>query len=308
MATPSLPISTGTARKLATGLGWFSLGLGAAQAAVPGKVNDLIGVPDTSRNRLLQRLFGAQELTMGFGIFASPRRDLPVMSRVAGDLVHITLIGLSLGSDRTDRARAASTLASLVGVAALDAATAASLRAAAPSGEHAQHVTYATTINRPVEEVYAFWRDFTNLPTFMRHLVSVEATGPARSRWKATAPAGRTVEWEAEIVEDRPNELISWRSVGDADVANTGTVRFVAAPADQGTEVRITMDYTPPLREFGTAVALLAGKDPRQQLQEDMLRLKNVLEVGEVVKSAGTVHGAILRQHPAQPPEQPVSS
>jgi uncharacterized membrane protein len=129
-----------------------------------------------------------------------------------------------------------------------------------------------------------------------------------RSRWTAIAPMGRTVSWEAEIVEDRPNELISWRSMEGADVANAGTVRFVAAPAGQGTEVRITLDYTPPLGEVGTAVALLAGEDPRQQLQEDMLRLKNVLEVGEVVRSEGTVDGATLRQHPAQPPKQSVAA
>jgi len=308
MATRAIPVSTDTAKKLASGLGWFSLGLGAVQTVAPGRVNALIGVPDTGRNRLLQRLFGLQELTMGMGIFSVPRRDLPVMSRVAGDVVHISLMGNELRSDRVDRGRAIPALVSLVGVAALDTVTAASLRAAAPSGDHAQRVTYATTIRRPVEEVYAFWRDFTNLPTFMRHLVSVEVLDATRSRWTATAPAGRTVEWEAEIVEDRPNERISWRSIGDADVASEGEVRFVPAPADQGTEVRVTMNYTPPFREIGTAVALLAGEDPRQQLQEDMLRLKNVLEIGEVVRSDGTVEGATLRQHPGQPSERPVAS
>ncbi|MDQ4044822.1 MAG: SRPBCC family protein [Chloroflexota bacterium] len=303
MPMPSVPINTDTARQLASGLGWFSLGLGTVQVAVPGKVNAVIGVHDTSRNRLLQRIFGAQELAMGIGIFSSPRRDLPVASRVVGDLVHVTLVSMALRSKRTDRARAISAIASLAGITALDAVTAASLRAAAPSGEHAQHITYATTVNRPVEDVYAFWRDFTNLPSFMRHLVSVEMTSGTQSRWKATAPAGQTVQWEAEIVEDRPNELIAWRSVDDADVANAGSVRFVPAPGDQGTEVHVTMNYTPPLHEIGTAVALLAGEDPRQQLQEDMLRLKNVLEVGEVVKSAGSVHGATLRQHAGQPPK-----
>lgn len=308
MATSSLSINTDTARKLASGLGWFSLGLGAAQAIAPGRINALIGVPDTGRNRLLQRLFGAQELAMGMGIFSVPRRDLPIASRVAGDVVHVTLMGVSLGSDRTNKARASATLASLLGVTVLDAVTAASLRSEAASGEHAQHVTYATTISRPVGEVYAFWRDFSNLPTFMRHLVSVDVIAETRSRWTATAPAGRTVEWDAEIVEDRPNEMISWRSTGDADVANEGTVRFVAAPANQGTEVRVTMNYTPPFGEIGAVVALLAGEDPKQQLQEDMLRLKSVLELGEVVRSAGTVEGATLRQHPGQPPDTPVTS
>jgi uncharacterized membrane protein len=299
--TPSILVSNDVARKLSAGLGWFSLGLGAAQLAVPGKVNALIGVRDTDRARLLQRLFGAQEVSMGMGIFSVPRRDMLVWTRVAGDAIHISLMSSLLSSKHTNRTRATATLAALGGVAALDAVTAASLRAGAPSGKYAQHATYATTINLPVGEVYGFWRDFSNLPRFMRHLESVEVLSETRSRWTATAPAGRTVSWEAEIVDDQPNAKIAWRSIGNADVANAGHVLFRPAPADQGTEVIVTIDYTPPLGAIGTGVALLAGEDPRQQLQEDMLRLKQVLEIGEVVVSAGTVNGATLRQHPAQP-------
>src|SRR5690606_1322502 len=107
--------------------------------------------------------------------------------------------GAALKSKRTNRARAAATIASLAGVTALDAATAASLRAARPSGQFAQRVTYATTINRPVNDVYSFWRDFSNLPLFMRHLEAVEVLSETRYRWTATAPMGRTVSWEAEI-------------------------------------------------------------------------------------------------------------
>jgi uncharacterized membrane protein len=135
----------------------------------------------------------------------------------------------------------------------------------------------------------------------MRHLEKVEVLDNTRSRWTATAPAGRTVSWEAEIVEDQPNEVIAWRSTGDADVENAGRVRFRPAPANQGTEVTVTIDYTPPLGPIGAGVALLSGEDPRQQLQEDLLHLKQVLEVGEVVLSEGTIEGATLRQHPAQP-------
>src|SRR5690606_24857059 len=90
--TPSIPLDKGMARKLSAGLGWFSLGLGAAQLAVPGRVNSLIGVQDTARARLLQRLFGAQEVGMGMGIFAVPRRDMIVWNRVAGDAIHISLM------------------------------------------------------------------------------------------------------------------------------------------------------------------------------------------------------------------------
>ena len=101
------------------------------------------------------------------------------------------------------------------------------------------------TISRPAEELYRFWRDFQNLPRIMSHLESVQADGDRRSHWKAKAPAGMTVEWDAEITEDRPNELIAWRSVG-GHVDNAGSVRFVPAPGGRGTEVHVAMRYDPP--------------------------------------------------------------
>src|SRR5512133_1212058 len=108
------------------------------------------------------------------------------------------------------------------------------------------HVTKTITINRPIDEVYAFWRDFENLPRFMYHLEHVETTSDRRSHWVAKAPAGKAVEWDAEIIDDRPNELISWKSVGaDDDVRNSGTVRFTEAPGDRGTEVRVDLQYDP---------------------------------------------------------------
>ncbi|WP_406696340.1 SRPBCC family protein [Singulisphaera sp. Ch08] len=102
-------------------------------------------------------------------------------------------------------------------------------------------VTGSITINRPAEELYRFWRNFENLPRIMTHLESVQVTGDRRSHWKAKAPVGSTVEWDAEITEDRPNELIAWRSLEGADVENSGAVRFVPAPGGRGTEVHVEM-------------------------------------------------------------------
>jgi uncharacterized membrane protein len=131
----------------------------------------------------------------------------------------------------------------------------------------------------------------------MRHLESVEVIDARRSRWRAKAPAGMTVEWEAEITDDRPNELISWRSVEGATVPNRGTVRFAAAPGARGTEVHVDLEYAVPGGRVASMVAKLFGREPGQQIEDDLRRLKQLLEAGEIARSSGSTR---LRQ-PAQP-------
>lgn len=166
-------------------------------------------------------------------------------------------------------------------------------------------VTRTITINRQPAEVYELWRDFENLPRFMHHLELVEVTGANRSHWTAKAPAGRTVEWDAEITEDRPNELIAWRSVGsDDDVKNSGSVYFTRAPGDRGTEVRVELNYDAPGGKAGATIAKLFGEEPGQQLNDDLRRFKQVLELGEVVRTDGSPTGVgqgVTRQRAAQP-------
>jgi uncharacterized membrane protein len=157
-------------------------------------------------------------------------------------------------------------------------------------------------INRTPEELYRFWRDFENLPRFMKHLESVRVTGDGRSHWVAKAPAGSSVEWDAEITEDRPNELIAWRSLEGADVDNSGSVRFERAPGNRGTIVKVEIDYNPPGGVIGAAVAKLFGEEPGQQTQDALRCLKQVMETGEIIISDGTVwDNGLLTQRPAQP-------
>ena len=163
-------------------------------------------------------------------------------------------------------------------------------------------VEKSLTITKSPEELYRFWRDFENLPRFMGHLESVRVTGERRSHWRAKAPAGRTVEWDAEIVDDRPNELIAWRSLDGADVPNSGVVRFGPAPGGRGTEVKVELEYTPPGGAVGATIATLFGEEPTRQVAEDLRVLKQVLETGEVVRSDATLEGSGLPQRPAQPP------
>ncbi len=169
---------------------------------------------------------------------------------------------------------------------------------------HAMHVKKVITVRRSPEEVYRYWRDFGNLPRFMNNLESVRVLDQRRSRWKAQAPAGKTVEWDAEIVEDRPNELIAWRSIEGADIENSGEVRFRAAPREQGTEIEVKLSYEAPAGKVGRVVAKLFGKEPAQQVRGDLRRFKQVLETGEVVRSDASLESTHLaKQRPAQPPE-----
>jgi uncharacterized membrane protein len=166
---------------------------------------------------------------------------------------------------------------------------------AAPAGVE---VSRSITINKEPEEIYRFWRALPNLPKFMAHLESVETLGDRRSRWTVRGPVGLKIEWEAEIVEDRPGERIAWRSLEGADVKNSGEVRFVPAPGGRGTEVHVALRYDAPAGAVGQAIAVLFGKEPAQQIQGDLRRLKQVIETGEVVHSDASIHRG---PHPGRP-------
>ena len=153
------------------------------------------------------------------------------------------------------------------------------------------NVEESFTINRRPDELYTFWRKFEQLPAFMTHLVSVTPIDDRRSHWDAKAPAGRTVEWDAEIINEIPNELIGWRTVEGADVASAGSVHFRAAPGYRGTEVRVRLQYAPPAGKLGAGIAWLLGHEPSQTIKEDLRRFKQLIEAGEVPTIEGQPRG-----------------
>jgi uncharacterized membrane protein len=155
--------------------------------------------------------------------------------------------------------------------------------------EEGFEVTRAVTIDRPAEELYAFWRDFTNLPRVMRHLESVKVDGD-RSRWTTKAPFG-SVSWDAVMTMDRENELIAWRSLEGADVPNAGSVRFQALPDGRGTEVIVSLRYHPPAGRLGLGIAKIFGEAPERQLSDDLRRFKGLMETGEVATTTGQPSG-----------------
>jgi uncharacterized membrane protein len=162
-------------------------------------------------------------------------------------------------------------------------------------------VKKVVTIDRSPEELYGFWRNFENLPRIMRHLEAVQVTEAGRSHWKVKAPAGQTVEWDAEVTEDRPNEMIAWRSLEGADVKNSGTVRFTPATGGRGTWVHVELEYDPPGGKAGALVAKIFGEEPEKQVYDDLRAFKQIMELGEVVLSDGTLESTHLVQRPGQP-------
>jgi uncharacterized membrane protein len=311
----------GAGRGLANGLGLFSLALGIAELAAPSRVARLIGVRDDEAHRASLRAAGLREITSGIGILTQERPVGWLWSRVGGDMMDLSLLAGALKQPGTRRDRALLATAAVLGVTLLDVLASQKLtglgvsdfevtrrergaggqswlkRLPAPARSGVQ-VKTSITVNRPLDEVYAYWHDFQNLPTFMSHLESVQVTGLGRSHWKTKGPAGSSVEWDAEIIEEVPNRIIAWRSLEGADVANNGRVVFNEAPGSRGTELHVELVYNPPGGAVGKLIAKLFGEAPDQQIRADLRKFKQVMEVGEVVHSDASIHRG---PHPARP-------
>ncbi len=293
-----------TGERIANGLGWFSIALGLAEVAMPGKLAELIGIEDEDRTRNLLRMYGIREIAAGLGILSRPQAAGWMWSRVAGDLMDLSSLGKALSSSSTNRTRAAAATAAVLGVTALDIFCAQQLSRGGEQEDGAESSARQTIktiiINRSAEDLYGFWHYFSNLPTFMSELESVEELGQGRSHWKAKGPAGKTFEWDAEIVDDQPNRYIAWRSLEGADVDHSGSVRFERAPGGRGTLVRVELEYAPPGGAIGATIAKLFRSEPGQQVEDSLRAFKQVMETGEVVRSDASIHKGM---HAAQPPE-----
>jgi uncharacterized membrane protein len=292
--------------QLAVGLGWFSIGLGLAELAAPDAVARFIGLRDDEQTVSVLRAYGAREIGNGLAILMQPDNPAWLWSRVGGDVLDLASLASAARRNDADQRRVAAASAAVLGVTALDVICAQQLSAHRSSGQaltpRAQgvQVERVTTVSRPIEDVYQFWKNFENFPRFMRHPESVQVTGDRRSHWCATGPAGMRVEWDAETIRDDENEWIAWRSLEGSDVQNSGSVRFTPAPGARGTEVRVQLQYSPPGGALGRGVAWLFGEEPDQQVHEDLHRFKQLMETGEIPLSEGP---GLWRA--AQPPADP---
>jgi uncharacterized membrane protein len=280
-------------------LGWFGLGLGLAHVVAPGAFARMVGLADDERKRRVLWTIGLRQIVIGVGVLTRPRRAGGVWTRTVGDLIDLALLAGALSTRRRRRARLAAAAATVLALAVIDGLTAGQLsRPARPRRRGGIFVSKSITVNRPLEEVYLFWRNFENLPRFMAQLESVKVLG-GRSRWRAKGPPEVALEWDVEIIDDRPNVLLAWHSLDDDQVTSEGCVQFECAPGGRGTEVRVELEYFPRGRRLGSSVARVFGRHPGQQIQRDLRRFKQVIETGEIVHSDASIYRG---RHPARPP------
>jgi len=163
---------------------------------------------------------------------------------------------------------------------------------AALAGERGINVSESIRLEKPVDTVYQFWRRFENFPRFMTNLERVDDLGQGRSHWVAKGPAGTTVEWDAEIINEVENKVIGWRSLPSAQVTMAGSVNFDRTRNGRGTQISVRLQYAPPAGRAGALLAMAFGREPSQTIREDLRRLKQLLETGEIPTAANHPHSA----------------
>lgn len=280
---------------LQVGAGMVILGLGVAQLLAPRQVSRSTGV---HAHPGMVRASGALSIASAVNILNRGKPAPLGLVRLACVALELTLLGRSVthAASRGRRSRLALTGAGMAAAAMLDMSAAMKQGERQTMGERttesgALAVEKCITVNKSPEECYRFWRNFDRFPEFMQHLEAVEKITDTRSHWKAKAPIGASVEWDAEITADQPGELLAWRSVEGADVDNGGSVRFEPAPGGRGTIVRVEMQYKPPGGKAGALVARLFGENPSQQIDGDLRRFKQLIETGEITTTEGQPSG-----------------
>lgn len=162
-------------------------------------------------------------------------------------------------------------------------------------GNRGIKVVRAVTIRKPAAALYSFWRDVGNLTQVIHHAVAITVKSETESHWVVSAPAGRKVEWDSLIINDEPDRLIAWRSRKGGDVDNAGSVRFEAAPGDEGTEVTVALEYDPPGGKLGAAIAKLTRDSAASQVYDALRRFKALMEAGEIPTIEGQSVGGPQR-------------
>ncbi|HEY0686429.1 MAG TPA: SRPBCC family protein [Steroidobacter sp.] len=270
-------------------LGWFSVGLGVAELLAPKTVGRMIGVGDQST---LLRMCGMRELVSGVGLLSGRAPATFAMSRVVGDVMDLALLGASLRSPDSNPTRVAATATAVASVAALDLyASKVDVRSSFAEATQDVPITASLMINSPPEQVYAYWRKLENLPRFMTHLDSVKELDEKTSEWLAHAPGGVKLQWRSEIVEDEPGRFISWNTCPGSQINHCGSVRFESPPGGKGTLLKIEIYYGLPGGPMAAKVGQLISNGPEAMVMEDLRRLKQLIETGEIATTRGQPSG-----------------
>ena len=270
-------------------LGWFSVGLGVVELLAPDSLTRMIGA---GKHTNVVRLCGAREVISGVALLSQRAPAAAAFSRVAGDAIDLALLGAAFRSADADPKRLMAATTAVLSVAAIDTYAATRQAAAALSeASETQTAKVSIAINSSPEKLYAFWRNFENLPRFMDYLEEVTTQDSGRSHWVAKGPAGVRVEWDSEVTHDTPNRSIGWRTLPDSEVRHYGTVNFEPEKNGRGTIVTVQMHYAAPGR-VSAQLARLLGQDPKARIKHDLRSLKQLLETGEIATTRGQPSGA----------------
>jgi len=273
--------------RVARALGWFSVGLGAWQLLYPRGVTRAIGV---RADPGLVRALGAREIASGVAILAQKRpAPLALHARVAGDLVDLGLMGAAWNARRTDRTRLAIGAAAVLGVTALDVVCSQKLRASRAARPIELHASVA--VQRTPEELYKFWRELSNLPRVLSHVEAIETYEGGRFRVQGKRVAGRELSWDAQIIDDIPNEQFTWSSTTSAPLASRGQVSFRPLGGDRGTSLQLSLRFEPRPGTVASTLLHMLGDAPEQLLKAELRRFKQWIETGELATTEGQPSG-----------------
>ena len=287
-AVPAAPTRL-TAARLGMALGWLGVGIGIAELLMPRRVTQTTGLP--ARPQLV-RAIGVREIVTSAGILLQPHQSGWRWSRVAGDMLDLSLLAW-VSRGHQDR-RLTTVTALVAGLTALDSLTAydsrrqRSVRREAPG---VIRIHKSLHIQRPAEACYRFWRNFENFPQFMQHVESVQVVDATRTHWRVRAPLGQHVEWTAELFSDVPSQQLAWRTLAGSSVEHTGVVRFLPSLDNKSTRIDIEMSYHAPFGKAGVMLARIFGEEPSQQVDDDLRRFKQLIETGEISTTTGQSAG-----------------
>jgi uncharacterized membrane protein len=274
--------------KLATGLGWFSLGLGLYEVIAPRHLGRVLGMEDRAG---LLRLYGLREIANGIGLLSQqkgPGKPAPwVWGRVAGDALDLATLSMGLARDNPKRDNVVAAIAAVAGVTLVDILCAERLseqqrerQEAAGRSTDPGRVERSLTIGRSADELYRVWRDPQTLPRLMADFADVTILDDTRAHWRVPTSLGRSLEWDAQTVEEQPGTLVRWQSV--AGMAGEGGVRFRPAPGDRGTEVTLHLHFDPPGGALGEGIARVFRGLPKVAAAKALRRFKSLAETGEI--------------------------
>jgi uncharacterized membrane protein len=236
------------------------------------------------------RALGVREIASGVGLLAQPQRPMWLWTRLAGDAMDLTLLGMAFGTHRSHRGRLATATGAVGLVTALDLICIRRTSQLAHGPAEPVQLAATIVIERSREELYRFWRDLTQLPRFMRSIREVRIIDQRHSRWFAAGSDGESLSWESEITEDRPGEYIAWRSTPGSRLDTEGVVRFEPAPNGEGSLVRLQVSYRA-AANAGSALGKLIATLARSEIKSELRRFKQLIETGEVATTDGQPSG-----------------